>query len=132
MKKPNINDISDMNVLGIRTNFILLFHVGKLQLYIKSYSDEGDCFRDVPVEFIFCHSTRYCNGVRSIINQAHKHPKQSIAYGRENSIAQLHFIVINQHMVLQRNAGFKRQALKSPKMNITDILSKNVAISISN
>ena len=92
----------------------------------------GDCFRDVLVEFLSCHSTRYCNGVRSFINQAHKYPKQSTTYGRENSIALLHFIVINQHMVLQRNAGFKCQALKTPKVNLTGISLQNVAISISN
>ena len=96
-------------------------------------SDEGGgCFRDVLVEFLSCHSTRYCNGVRSFINQAHKYPKQSTTYGRENSIVLLHFIVINQHMVLQRNAGFKCQALKTPKVNLTGISLQNVAISISN
>ena len=116
MMKPNIKDISDMNFLGIRTLLILKCYVGKLQLYTKSCFDgEGGCYRDVLVEFLSCHSTRYCNGVRSFINQAHKYPKQSTTYGRENSIALLHFIVINQHMVLQRNAGFKCQALKTPK-----------------
>ena len=118
---------------GFARFFILQCHVGKLQLYTKSCFDEGgDCFRDVLVEFLSSHSTRYCNGVRSFINQAHKYPKQSTTYGRENSIVLLHFIVINQHMVLQRNAGFKCQALKTPKVNLTGISLQNVAISISN
>ena len=122
---------------GFAWFFILQCQVGKLQLHTKSCFDEGgggggDCFRDVLVEFLSCHSTRYCNGVRSFINQAHKYPKQSTTYGRENSIALLHFIVINQHMVLQRNAGFKCQALKTPKVNLTGISLQNVAISISN
>ena len=124
---------------GFERFFILQCHVRKLQLYIKSCLEEGgggggerDCFRDVLVEFLSCHSTRYCNGVRSFINQAHKYPKQSTTYGRENSIALLHFIVINQHMVLQRNAGFKCQALETPKVNLTGISLQNVAISISN
>ena len=70
---------------------------------------------DVLVEFLSCHSTWYCNGVRSFINQAHKYPKQSTTYGRENSIVLLHFIVINQHMVLQRNAGSIARRSRRPK-----------------
>ena len=136
--KPNIKDISDMNFLGIRT----IFHpamscrktpaVHKIMFRRGGGGGGGGCFGDVLVEFLSCHSTRYCNGVRSFINQAHKYPKQITTYGRENSIALLHFIVINQHMVLQRNAGFKCQALKTPKVNLTGISLQNVAIIISN
>ena len=136
--KPNIKDISDMNFLGIRT----IFHpamscrktpaVYKIMFRRRGGGGGGNCFRDVLVEFLSCHSTWYCNGVRSFINQAHKYPKQSTTYGKENSIALLHFIVINQHMVLQRNAGFKCQVLKTPKVNLTGISLQNVAISISN
>ena len=75
---------------------------------------------------------RYCNRVRSFISQVHKYPKQSTTYGRENSIALLHFTVINQNSVLQRNAGFICQPLKTPKMNLTGISLQNVAFSISN
>ena len=137
MMKPNIKDISDMNFffLGIRMIFHPAMSSRKTPAAYKiivSTKGGGDCFRDVLVEFLSCHSTRYCNGVRSFINQAHKYPKQSTTYGRENSIALLHFIVINQHMVLQRNAGFKCQALKTPKVNLTGISLQNVAISISN
>ena len=122
MMKPNIKD----------RFFILQCNIGRLQLYTKSCFDPGgDCFMDVLVEFLSYHSIRYCNGVRSFINQAHKYPKQSTTYSRQNSIALLHFIVINQHMVLQRNAGFKCQALKTPKMNLTGISLQNVAISLS-
>ena len=123
--KPNIKDISDINFLGIGTIFHLAMSCRKTPAVYKIVfrrgggGGGGDCFRDVLVEFLSCHSTRYCNGVRSFINQAHKYPKQSTTYGRENSIALLHFIVINQHMVLQRNAGFKCQALKTPKVNLT-------------
>ena len=81
------------------------------------------------VEFLSCHSTGDCNGVRSFINQAYKYPKQSTTYGRENSIVLLLFIVINQHILLQRNAGFNCQALKTPKMNLTGISLQSVAIS---
>ena len=131
--KPNIKDINETNFLGIRTIFHPVMLCRKTPAVYKSYFDEGgDCFRDVLVEFLSRHSTRYCNGVRSFINQAHKYPKQSTTYGRENSIALLHFIVINQHIVLQRNARFKCQALKTPKMNLTGISLQNVAISISN
>ena len=138
MMKPNIKGISDMNFLGIRTIFHPAMLCRKTPAVYKIMFRRGrggggrDCFRDVLVEFLSCHSTRYCNGVRSFINQAHKYPKQSTTYGRENSIALLHFIVINQHMVLQRNAGFKCQALKTPKVNLTGISLQNVAISISN
>ena len=137
MMKPNIKDISDMNFLGIRTIFHPAMSCRKTPavykiMFRRGGLGGGDCFRDVLVEFLSCHSTRYCNGVRSFINQAHKYPKQSTTYGRENSIALLHFIVINQHMVLQRNAGFKCQALKTPKVNLTGISLQNVAISISN
>ena len=134
--KPNIKDISDMNFLGIRTIFHPAMSCSKTpavyKIMFRRGGGGGDCLRDVLVEFLSCHSTRYCNGVRSFINQAHKYPKQSTTYGRENSIALLHFIVINQHMVLQRNAGFKCQALKTPKVNLTGISLQNVAISISN
>ena len=135
--KPNIKDISDMNFLGIRMIFHPAMSYRKTPAVYKIMfrlggGGGGNCFRDVLVEFLSCHSTRYCNGVRSFINQAHKYPKQSTTYGRENSIALLHFIVINQHMVLQRNAGFKCQALKTPKVNLTGISLQNVAISISN
>ena len=128
MMKPNIKDISDMNFffLGIRMIFHPAMSSRKTPAAYKiMFRRRGDCFRDVLVEFLF-------NGVRSFINQAHKYPKQSTTYGRENSIALLHFIVINQHMVLQRNAGFKCQALKTPKVNLTGISLQNVAISISN
>ena len=133
MMKPNIKDISDMNFLGVGAIFHLAMSFRKTPAVYKiMFRRGGDCFRDVLVEFLSCHSTRYCNGVRSFINQAHKYPKQSTTYGRENSIALLHFTVINQHMVLQRNAGFKCQALKTPKVNLTGISLQNVAISISN
>ena len=95
--KPNIKDISDMNFLGIRT----IFHpamscrktpaVYKIMFRRGGGEGGGECFRDVLVEFLSCHSTRYCNGVRSFINQAHKYPKQSTTYGRKNSIALLTF-----------------------------------------
>ena len=133
--KPNIKEISDMNFLGIGTIFHPVMSCRKTPAVYKIMfrrRGEGGCFRDVLVEFLSCHSTRYCNGVRSFINEAHKYPKQSTTYGRENSIALLHFIVINQHMVLQRNAGFKCQALKTPKVNLTGISLQDVAISISN
>ena len=131
--KPNINDISEMNFLGVRTIFHPVTSCRKTPAVYKIIFWRGgrDCFRDVLVEFLSCHSTRYCNGVRSFINQAHKYPKQSTTYGRENSIVLLHFIV-NQHIVLQRNVGFKCQALKMPKMNLTGISLQNVAINISN
>ena len=133
MMKPNIKDISEMNFLGIRTIFHPVMSCRKTPAVHKIiFRRRGDCFRDVLVEFLSSHSTRYCNGVRSFINQAHKYPKQSTACGRENSIALLHFIVINQHMVFQLNAVFKCQGLKTPKMNLTGISSQNVAISISN
>ena len=88
-------------------------------------------YRGVLVEFLSCHSTRYSNGVRSFINQAHKYPKQSTTYGRENSIVLLHFIVIDQHIALQRNAGFNCQALKTPKISLIGMSLQSVAISIS-
>ena len=132
--KPNLKDISDMNFLGIRTIFRPAMSCTKTPAVSKIMFRRGgvglDCNGEVLVEFLSCHSTR--NGVRSFINQAHKYLKQSTTYGRENSIALLHFIVINQHMVLQRDAGFKCQALKTPKMNLTGISLQNVAISISN
>ena len=131
-----------MNFLRIRTIFHPAMSCRKTPAVYKIMFRRGgggagggrgwNCFRDVLVEFLSCHSTRYCNGVRSFINQAHKYPKQSTTYDRENSIALLHFIVINQHIVLQRNAGFKCQALKTPKVNLTRISLQNVAISISN
>ena len=80
------------------------------------------------MEFLSCHSTQDCNGVWSFIKQAHKYPKQSTTYGRENSIVLLHFIVTNQHIVLQRNVGFDCQVLKLPKMNLTGISLQSVAI----
>ena len=90
-----------------------------------------DCFRDVLVEFLSCHSARDCTGVWSFINQAHIYPKQSTTYGRENSIVLPHFIhvIINQHIALHWNAKFNCQA---PKMNLTGISLRNVAISILN
>ena len=135
--KPYIKDISDMNFLGIGTIFHHVMSFRKTPavykiMFRRRGGGGGGCFRDVLAEFLSCHSRLYCNGVRSFINQAHKYPKQSTTYGRENSIALLHFIVINQHMVLQRNAGFKCQALKTPKVNLTGISLQNVAISISN
>ena len=134
--KPNIKDISDMNFLGIGTIFHPVMSCRKTsavyKIMFRRGGGGGGCFRDVLVEFLSYHSTRYCNGVRSFINQAHKYTKQSTTYGRENSIALLHFIVINQHMVLQRNTGFKCQELKTPKVNLTGISLQNVAISISN
>ena len=93
--KPNIKDISDMNFLLIRTIFHPAMLCWKTSAVYKIMFRRGGggCFRDVLVEFLSCHSTRYCNGVRSFINQAHKYPKQSTTNGRENSIALLHFIV---------------------------------------
>ena len=131
MMKPNIKHISDMNFLGILHPAMSCRKTPAVYKIMFRRRGWG-CFRDVFVEFLSCHSTRYCNGVRSFINQAHKYPKQITTYGRENSIALLYFIVINQHMVLQRNAGFKCQALKTPKVNLTGISLQNVAISISN
>ena len=67
--KPNIKDISETNFLGIRTIFHPVMLCRKTPAVYKSYFDEGgDCFRDVLVEFLSRHSTRYCNGVRSFIN----------------------------------------------------------------
>ena len=44
-----------------------------------------------------------------------------------NFIVLQHFIVINQHMGLDRNAEFTIQALKTPKMNFTGISLQSVA-----
>ena len=83
--KPNIKDISDMNFLGIRTIFHPEMSYMKTPAVYKIMFRRGggDCFRDVLVEFLSCYSTRYCNGVWSFINQAHKYPKQSTTYGRK-------------------------------------------------
>ena len=65
MMKPNIKDISDMNVLGIGTIFHPVMSCRKTPAVYKIMFRRGGggCFRDVLVEFLSCHSTRYCNGV---------------------------------------------------------------------
>ena len=60
------------------------------------------------MEFPLYHSTWDCTGMRSTQNEA-----QSMAGG--NYTVLQHFIVINQHMGLHRNAEFTIQALKTPK-----------------
>ena len=77
--KPNIKDISDMNFLGIGTIFHPVMSCKKTPAVYKIMFRRGGRGGggDVLVEFLSCHSTRYCNGVRSFINQAHKYPKQA-------------------------------------------------------
>ena len=48
-----------------------------------------------------------------------------------NSTVLQHFIVINQHMGLHRNAEITIQASKTPKMNFTGISLQSVATNIS-
>ena len=127
--KRNIKDISDMNFLGIGTIFHPVMSCRKTPAVYKIMFRRGGgggggegCFKEVLVEFLSCHSTRYCNGVRSFINQAHKYPKQSTTYGRENSIALLHFIVINQTHGIVRECGIQmpgaQDAQSEPHWNL--------------
>ena len=78
------------------------------------------------MKFLSCHSTRYCNGMRSFIGTQVPKTKHNLWQGKFHSTAT--FFVINQRIVLQRNVGFKCQVLKTPKMNLTGISLQNIAI----